>query len=130
MLKPTFVIDTDIFIDLLRGVPEAKPFFYKIKKRDYIAYFSPILEVEVFSWQTAGTPEEERIITDVLQLMTRLDIDGHVAKKAGELRRKYGCNIPDALIAATIIVHKLQSIATRNKRHFETISEINVFMPY
>lgn len=130
MIKTSFVLDTDLLIDLLRGVPEAKDFFEKIKSREYIVYFSTILEVEIFSGQSAGTPEEDKIITDVLNLMSRLEIDGAIARKAGELRRKYHCSIPDALIAATVFIHKLQTVATRNKRHFEMIPEIKIFVPY
>lgn len=130
MLKETFVLDTDILIDLLRGVPEAKTFFEKIKTREYVVYYSAILEVEIFAGQTAGSPEEEKTIKDILELMTRLDIDGVVAKKAGEFRRKYNCSVPDAIIAATAVTHKIQTIATRNKKHFETIPDVKVFEPY
>lgn len=130
MFKQSFVIDTDIFIDLLRGVPEAKIFFERIKAREYMVSFSTILEVEIYAGQTAGSLEEEKIITDVLDIMTRLDVTGSIAKRAGELRRKHMCSVPDAIIAATALVHKIQSIATRNKRHFEIISEIKVIDPY
>lgn len=130
MLKQSFVLDTDILIDLLRGVPQAKEFFEKIKTRTYLGYFSPILEVEIYAGQTAGSLEEEKIITDLLLLMTRLDVTGAIAKRAGELRRKHLCSVPDAIIAATALVHKIPFVATRNKKHFEMISEIKIFDPY
>jgi len=130
MLKQTFLLDTDIFIDLLRGVPEAKVFFEKIKTREYIVYYSAMLEVEIFAGQSAGSPEEEKIINDVLELMTRLDVTGHIAKKAGEFRRKYLCSVPDAIIAASAVTHKIHTVATRNKKHFEAIQEIKVLTPY
>lgn len=130
MLKTTFVLDTDLLIDLLRGVPEAKTFFSQIQSREYHAYFSTILEVEIFSGQSSAGPEEEKTISNLLELMTRLDVDSAVARKAGELRRKHACSIPDALIAATVLVHKLQTVATRNKKHFEMIPEIKIFVPY
>ncbi|MEK6920528.1 MAG: type II toxin-antitoxin system VapC family toxin [Nanoarchaeota archaeon] len=130
MFKQAFVLDTDLFIDLLRGVPEAKVFFEKIKTREYLVYYSTILEVEIFAGQSAGSPEEEKTIRDVLELMTRLDIDGVVAKKAGEFRRKYNCFVPDAIIAASAVTHKIHTVATMNKKHFETIPDIKVFEPY
>ena len=130
MLKQTFVLDTDIFIDLLRGVPEAKQFFEKIKRREYIAYYSAILEVEIFAGQSAGSPEEEKTINDVLELMARIDLDGTIAKKAGEFRRKYLCSVPDAIIAASAVAHKIHTVATRNRKHFELIPDVKIFEPY
>ncbi len=129
-MNKIIVVDTDLIIDLLRGVPEAKEFFNKIKTRGFIAYYSSIVEAEIFSGQSAGTPEEEKIIENLLKLMTRLDINGAVAKKAGEFRRKYGCSMPDALIAATAITNNIHTIATRNKKHFDNIKDVNVLVPY
>ena len=126
----SIVVDTDIIIDLLRGVPQAKEFFNKIKTREYIAYYSSIVEAEIFSGQSAGTPEEQKIIENLLELMTRLDINGTVARKAGEFRRKYGCSIPDALIAGTAVINNIHTIATRNKKHFDLIKDVKVFVPY
>ncbi len=130
MLKQTFVLDTDILIDLLRGVPETKIFFEKIRTREYAAYFSTILEVEIYAGQTANSLEEEKTINDILELMTRLEVSGQIARKAGELRRKHKCAVPDAIVAATALIHKIPLVATRNKKHFEMISEIKILTPY
>ena len=125
-----FVLDSDLLIDLLRGVPESESFFNKIKSREYLAYFSTILETEIFSGQSAATPEDQNILEGIFELMTRIDVDKKIARKAGELRRKYGCNIPDALVAATALVHRLQTVATRNKKHYEKIADVRVYTPY
>lgn len=129
-MNNSVIVDADIIIDLLRGVPQAKEFFNRVKTREIIAYYSSIAEAEIFSGQSAGTPEEQKIIENLLELMTRLDINGAVAKKAGEFRRKYGCSMPDALIAATPHVNNIHTIATRNKKHFDNIKDVNVLVPY
>ena len=129
-MNTSVIVDTDIIIDLLRGVPQAKEFFEKIKTREIIAYYSEITEIEIYSGQSAGTPEEEKIIENLLELMTRLDINKAIARKAGEFRRKYSCCIPDALIAASASVNNIHTIATRNKKHYELIKEVKILEMY
>jgi predicted nucleic acid-binding protein len=130
MIKKMFILDTDLLIDLLRGHPEAKEFFNKIKKREYLAHFSTMLETEIFAGKSAATPEDQHIINGILELMTRIPVDKKVARKAGELKRKYGCGIPDAIMAATALTQRIQTVATRNRKYFTMIKGIKVFTPY
>ncbi|MBI2136698.1 PIN domain-containing protein [Candidatus Woesearchaeota archaeon] len=130
MIKKVIIVDSDLIIDLLRGIKEAEEFFEKVKSREYIANFSTITETEIFSGKTSSMPHEKIIIDTLLNLMNRIDIDKDVARKAGELRREFGCGIPDAIISASAIINRIQIIATRNKKHFEMIKDVNVFTPY
>lgn len=130
MIKKMFVLDTDLIIDLLRGHLPAEPFFDKIKSREFLAYFSTITEAELFSGKTASTPEEQKILDDLFELMARIDVDKQVARKAGELIRKYGIQIADATIAASAIIYKIPFVATKNKRDYENIKEITILTPY
>lgn len=130
MIRRMFVIDSDLIIDLLRGVPQSQEFFNKIKSREYMAYFSTISETEIFSGQTASTPNDQNILEDLFEIMNRIDVDKKIARKAGELRRKFGCSIPDAIIAASAIVNKFTTVATRNIKHYEKIRDLKVFTPY
>ena len=48
-----------------------------------------------------------------------------VAQVAGRLLRKSGIRTPDALIAATALIHAL-GLVTRNKRDFENVARLRV----
>ncbi len=45
----TIVLDTDLFIDLLRGFEKAIEYFERLREEDYIIYFSAITEIELIS---------------------------------------------------------------------------------
>lgn len=47
-------------------------------------------------------------------------VERSVAERAGRIRREWGVRLPDAVIAATAIEHKL-SLVTRNRSDFERI---------
>ncbi len=56
-----------------------------------------------------GLPkEEERRILGFLQNCLVLPIDEAVEQRAIQLRRSGNCKLPDAIIAATALVHKLK----------------------
>jgi predicted nucleic acid-binding protein len=48
-----------------------------------------------------------------------------VAERAGRIRRETGIRLPDALIAATAIEHKL-SLFTRNRADFERVAGLRI----
>lgn len=131
MMKKSVVIDTDIMIDLLRGVPEAKDLFLKIEKGDLIGYYSIISEVELFSGSSSGRPEIEMKILNLLQVMTLLPLDSDIARIAGSFRSAKMLGVPDAIIIATALKNKIRFILTRNTKHFENVNkEIHIEKPY
>ena len=131
MIKKSVVVDTDIMIDLLRGVPEAKNLFLMIERGDLIGYYSIISEVELFSSESSGRPEIEMKINNLLQIMTLLSLDSDVAKIAGSFRRAKRLGIPDAIIIASALKNKIRYILTRNTKHFENVDEhIKTEKPY
>jgi hypothetical protein len=48
-----------------------------------------------------------------------------IAERAGRIRRESGIRLPDALIAATAIEHKL-SLFTRNRSVFENVRGLRI----
>lgn len=67
----------------------------------------------------AGQPEYEPAVRRLLAGMDEFVVDRRVADKAGELRR-LGLKMPDALIAATGLVHHL-TLLTRNTADFRRV---------
>ena len=130
MFKESFVIDTDIIIDLLRGFQKSKEFFKGIENGKYDSCFSTITEVELFSGKSCSSLEEQTLINNLLSLARRIDLDKDIARKAGELRRKYDIPIGDSIIAATAIVAGSKTIATKNIKHYRNIKEVKIKQPY
>jgi predicted nucleic acid-binding protein len=67
----------------------------------------------------AGNTATE-IVAVLLAPFRELSVGRVIAERAGRLRRESGIRLPDALIAATAIEHKL-SLFTRNRSDFEGV---------
>lgn len=108
-----FLVDTDVFIDHLRGARRFVP-------RSHRVSYSVITRAELFAGTSAG--DQVRLI---LSPFRELDVDRRVAERAGRLRRETGIRLPDALIAATAIEHKL-SLFTRNRSDFDKVRGLRI----
>jgi predicted nucleic acid-binding protein len=102
------LVDTDVFIDHLRGASELRAGRHRL-------HYSVITRAELF----AGTTATDTIAT-LLGGLRELPVDRSIAERAGRIRREAGVRLPDALIAATALEHGLQ-LATRNRRDFEKV---------
>lgn len=118
-----FIVDTDVIIDHLRGVEKAKEFLRRFEKKESNGFYSTITEAEIFSGKRMDSLDEQRKVGRLLGLMERVNVDSRIARKAGEIRRKYEVSLPDAIIAATAVI-KEAKIATRNAKHYESIRGI------
>jgi predicted nucleic acid-binding protein len=72
-----------------------------------------VTRAELFAGNTAT-----EIVRVLLAPFREIDIDREIAERAGRLRRESGIRLPDALIAATAVEHKL-SLYTRNSSDFD-----------
>lgn len=105
---PDVLVDTDIFIDHVRGVVELKPGRHRL-------HYSVITRAELFAG-SAGTDLAARVLAPFREVA----VDRAVAERAGRIRRDFELRMPDALIAATALELRL-SLATRNVKHFEPV---------
>jgi predicted nucleic acid-binding protein len=108
-----FLVDTDVFVDHLRG---ARRFEVKTHR----VHYSVVTRAELFAGNTATD-----LINVLLAPFRELAIGRAVAERAGRIRRESGARLPDALIAATAIEHKL-SLFTRNRSDFERIPGLRI----
>lgn len=102
------LVDTDIFIDHLRGAAELRPGRHRI-------HYSVVTRAELF----AGTVATD-LTSQLLAPVREVPVDRAVAERAGRVRRDTGIRLPDALIAASALERRL-ALATRNVRHFEAV---------
>lgn len=121
------VIDTDIFIDHLRHFGRATDFIKETEASD--TCFSAITEAEILSGQDCDSEDKRRIVIALLSRFGKIPVDNAVAKLGGEIRRRFGVELDDALIAATAI-RTGAVLVTRNIKDFEKIEGLEVKSPY
>ena len=115
------VIDTNILVDFLRGVAQAKI--------ELALYQSPA--ISVISWMEvmAGTTQQtEGIARAFLKSFDLLPIDAATAECAVLLRKTKRVKLPDAIIWATAQVNQFL-LVTRNTRDFDP-SQPGIRLPY
>lgn len=107
------LIDTDVFVDHLRGAAALRPGRHRV-------HYSVITRAELF----AGTSATD-LCAQLLAPFRELPVDRAVAARAGRVAREFGVRLPDAVIAATALEHGL-SLVTRNRRDFESIRGVRL----
>jgi predicted nucleic acid-binding protein len=110
------LVDSDVLIDHLRG----RRRFHGEGRRLGVSVVS---RCELF----AGRDQPE-VLRQLLGAMIELPIDPAIAELAGITRRQTGIATADALIAATALVQRIP-LLTRNQRHFEHVSGLQVIAP-
>lgn len=84
------LVDTDIFVDHLRGAQQLTPGEHRLAH-------SVVTRADLF----AGTTTDA--VSQLLAPFHEAPIDRAVAEHAGHIRRDTGVRLPDALIAATAV---------------------------
>lgn len=108
------LVDSDVLVDHLRG------------HRRFVAgqdevHVSVITRAQLF----AGRGTEERRVRRLFESLVELPVDRPIAERAGRLRRTLGLRLPDAIIAATALEHRL-ALATRNSRDFVGVTGLRL----
>ena len=123
------VLDTDIFIDLLRGFEKAKKYFEELNKEDSIVYYSAVTEVELISGKECNKIEKKAEILKILANFNKVFVSNEIAVKAGDFSRVYNVETADAIIAATAFLMKA-NLVTRDVSDYKKIKEITLKVPY
>ena len=108
------LVDSDVLVDHLRG-------HRRFVRGQDETHVSAVTRAELFS----GRGAEERRIRRLLEPMTELPVDRPIAERAGRVRRTLHIRLPDALIAATALEHRL-TLVTRNVRDFNGVKGLRI----
>jgi predicted nucleic acid-binding protein len=123
--ESAILVDTDILIDYLRGMPPAMDFL-EASGADLNLSVVNVAELH------AGVRDHEReAVNALLECFKIIPLDKEIAVRGGLLRRDFGkshgVELADALIAAT--VESLGcTLATLNRKHYPMLS--SVMVPY
>jgi hypothetical protein len=109
----TVLVDTDVFIDHLRGAQQLTPGRHRL-------HYSVITRAELFAGKIASD-----LVSTLLAPFREIPVERAVAERAGRIRQGSGIRLPDALIAATAIEHKL-GLATRNRSDFDQVRRLRL----
>jgi toxin FitB len=102
------LVDTDLFIDHLRGATELKPGSHRL-------HYSVMTRAELFAGSSATDA-----VSRLLAPFREVPVNRAIAERAGRLRRESGIRLPDALIAASALEGRL-AMATRNRKDFAPV---------
>ncbi len=122
----SLLIDTDVLIDYLRGLPAAVDY---LESLDEPLLISSMTVAELYAGVREG--EERQVLDLFVHAFEVVPIDDGIAVRGGLFRRVYrashGTGLADALIAATADRRRAQLI-TLNSRHYPMLSDLKV--PY
>jgi predicted nucleic acid-binding protein len=108
------LVDTDVCIDHLEGAARLP------SRRGRLAY-SVVTRAELL----AGPEDQHDQIRRLLAPLRELAVDRRVAEQAAAVRRVSGLRMPDALVAATALVHGL-TLHTRNRQDFRRVDGLRL----
>ena len=114
----TIILDSSIIIDAIRLRKTLPP------QLNYA--ISDITIVELYSgrslWESV---KNKKIVDNILRHITQLHTTIIISQLAGKIRAEYNISVPDAIIAATAITHKLP-LATLNTKDFAGIPHLKL----
>jgi len=123
----SFLIDTDVLIDFLRGLKEVSDFLFRLRKEGKLL-ISVINVAEIYSGKEIKNPAKRKIINQFLNEFEIISLDENLAKKAGKIRLDYQLPFADAIVAATTI-NTRSILITRNIKHFSKIRNLKLKSP-
>ena len=123
------LFDTSTLVDSLRGHKRASKLMEAVARREVEGIISVITEAELYAGKDCNTKFGLDAVKDLISIFEKIILDNEIAVKAGEYRRVYGAEVPDAIIAATAAKERAK-VYTKNVEDFGKIEEIDVEEPY
>lgn len=125
----TYLLDTNTAIYFLDGLlPQSALVFVTDALNEQGSFLSVITKIELLGWQ-AGSPHKMRDVEDFVQDSEIVPLTDAVVDKTVEIRRTVKIKLPDAVIAATAIVHDF-TLISRNNDDFLKVPGLKYLNPF
>ena len=116
MAESIFLLDTDVFVDFLRGQRKAVAF---VTARSTRIILSSIVVAELYAGVRGD--REQAALEDLVSLFRVVPVSGEIAKTGGLYKRDYGkshgIGLADAILAATAEAENAE-LKTLNTKHY------------
>ncbi|HEX8023883.1 type II toxin-antitoxin system VapC family toxin [Mucilaginibacter sp.] len=89
---------------------------------------SAITEIELLCWKTTSDADLQ-LLANFINDVTIFELEKAIKLKTAEIRKTNRIKLPDAIIAATALVHEL-TLVTRNVKDFDQIKGLKVINPW
>ncbi|MBK9018321.1 MAG: type II toxin-antitoxin system VapC family toxin [Saprospiraceae bacterium] len=124
----THLIDSNAVIEFLGGMfPPAGSQWLEALVDNNHHRLSIINRIELLGFN--GNPSEMKVLSDFIGSSDVLLLTENVVLKTIELRKQTKIKLPDAIIAATALVHKL-TLVSRNTGDFKNVPSLTVVNPH
>jgi predicted nucleic acid-binding protein len=121
-----YLIDNNAISNFFSGRFSQKGMDFMAEVIDSTPTISVITKIEALSW-ISSDKSKEQIVKAFIEDALVLDLSSDVVAQCIVLRRSRKIKIPDAIIAATAIIHNLSLIT--NDAHFANIGNLPVIDP-
>ena len=126
-MAETYLLDINILIYYFNdSLPTSNLDFDSIFRESF--NISVITKIEFLGWNQFNE-QQFQIAEKVIHAAKILHLNEDIATHTIKLRRQSNIKIPDAIIAATGVVHHL-TLITRNEKDFQKIRNLNILNPF
>lgn len=122
-----YLLDNNAISNYFSGLLTAKGMTFMAEVFDQTPTISVITEIEALSWMNPDKSKEQ-IVKAFVQDASVLPLGSAVVTECVKIRRSRKIKTPDAIIAATAIVHELTLITSDND--FKNINGLKIIDPH
>lgn len=122
-----YLIDTNVISDYFSASLPENGLQFMDSVFDAIPKLSIITQIELLCWKT--DPGKEQKVKDFIADSIILDITSDVILHIVNIRRNKKVKTPDAIIAATALVHGC-TLITNNEKDFNNIKGLKIVNPF
>jgi predicted nucleic acid-binding protein len=122
-----FLIDTSAIIKYLNGIFPAPGNSFLDKVLNEESSISFITEIELQVWNPSN-PEDIKIYHSFVEQSNILGIDQDIIRETIKIRKSKKVKLPDALIAATAIIHD-RTLVADNDKDFKRVPKLKYINP-
>jgi len=119
-----YLLDTNFVINYFKGFFKADAGKFTDSVINNTTFISVITRMELLSWKSLN-PKDEEVIKEFISDSTVFSLEESIINRTILLRKAFAIKLPDAIIAATALVHDMQLI-THNLKDFTNIPDLIV----